>query len=409
MICGSFRNNARTYGWSTSLREPRDAEPGARGKRPTAVPLGSCRSVRAGARLILRWVDQRWKRLENEDKHSPWSQLMVWLLGTRIVRFAVKPMVILTLAALTPWFPAEAQQAPGKVYRIGFLRAVACVSPADLFLGLRELGYAEGQNLVIECRTSLGKAELPDLADELVRLNVDVLVSEGTKATLAAKQATKAIPIVMVFVGDPVASGIVNSLARPGANVTGLSANLNEVIKKHLEVLKEAAPRISRVALLMDSTNLGQTQLAEQLDAAASTMGVRMQRIDVLNPAALDGAFAAALRQRAEALIVLPLASLGSPDVRRITEFAVNNRLPTTTYQPLYFEAGLLMLYGPNIRDQYHRVGTYVDKILRGTKAADLPVEQPTKIDFIINQRTAHALGLKIPRSLLERADQIIN
>jgi putative ABC transport system substrate-binding protein len=224
-----------------------------------------------------------------------------------------------------------------------------------------------------------------------------------------AKQATQAIPIVMVFVGDPIASGIVNSLARPGGNVTGLSANLNELIKKHLEVLREAAPRISRVALLMDSTNLGQTQLAEQLDAAASTMGVRMQRIDVLTPAALDGAFAAALRQRAEALIVLPLPSLGPPDVRRITEFAVNNRLPTTTYQPLYFEAGLLMLYGPNMRDQYYRVGTYVDKILRGTKAADFPVEQPTKIDLIINQRTAHALGLKIPRSLLERADQIIN
>jgi putative ABC transport system substrate-binding protein len=134
-----------------------------------------------------------------------------------------------------------------------------------------------------------------------------------------------------------------------------------------------------------------------------------MQRIDVLTPEALDGAFAAALRQRAEALIVLPLPSLGSPDVRRITEFAVNNRLPTTTYLPVYFEAGLLMLYGPNIRDEYHRVGSYVDKILRGARAADLPVEQPTKIDFIINQRTAHALGLKIPRSLLERADQIIN
>lgn len=336
---------------------------------------------------------------------------MVWLLGARVVRFAVgNSMIILTLAALTAWFPAEAQQPPGKVYRIGFLRAVACVGSTDRFLGLRELGYIEGQNLVIECRTSLGKAELfPDLADELVRLNVDVLVSEGTKATLVAKQATKAIPIVMVFVGDPVASGIVDSLARPGGNVTGLSANLNELIKKHLEVLREAAPRISRVALLMDSTNLGETQLAEQLDAAASTMGVRMQRIDVLTPAALDGAFAAALRQRAEALIVLPLASLGSPDVRRITEFAVNNRLPTTTYLPVYFEAGLLMLYGPNIRDEYHRVGSYVDKILRGARAADLPVQQPTKIDFIINQRTAHALGLKIPRSLLERADQIIN
>ena len=149
------------------------------------------------------------------------------------------------------------------MYRIGFLRAVACTDQlllTDLLQGLRELGYTEGQNLVIECRASLGKAKrFPDLADELVRLNVDVLVSEGTKSTLAAKQATKAIPIVMVYVGDPVASGLVDSLARPGGNVTGLSANLNELIKKHLEVLKEVAPRISRVALLMDSTNPGHT------------------------------------------------------------------------------------------------------------------------------------------------------
>ena len=206
--------------------------------------------------------------------------------------------------------------------------------------GCASLAIPEGQNLVIECRTSFGKAELPDLAADLVRLNVDVLVSEGTKATLAAKQATKTIPIVMVFVGDPVASGIVNSLARPGGNVTGLSANLNELIKKHLELLREAAPQISRVALLMDSTNLGQTQLAEQLDAAAGRIGVRMQRIDVLTPAALDSAFAAALRQRAEALIVLPLPSIASPDVRRITEFAVKNRLPTTTYQPVFLKRG---------------------------------------------------------------------
>lgn len=149
---------------------------------------------------------------------------MVWLLGARVVRFAVRnSMIILILAALAPWFPAEAQQPGGKLYRIGFLRAVACVGSTDLFLGLRELGYAEGQNLVIECRTSLGKAELfPDLAAELVRLNVDVLVSEGTKATLVAKQATEAIPIVMVFVGDPVASGIVDSLARPGRQRHGL-------------------------------------------------------------------------------------------------------------------------------------------------------------------------------------------
>jgi putative ABC transport system substrate-binding protein len=318
-------------------------------------------------------------------------------------------MMILTLMALTPWFPAEAQQPSARVYRIGFLRAVACIRETGLFLGLRELGYTEGQNLVIECRTSLGKGELPDLAAELVRLNVDVVVSEGTKATLAAKQATKVIPVVMVYVGDPVASGIANSLARPGGNVTGLSANLNEIITKHLEILKEVAPRISRVALLMDSTNFGQTLLAEQLDAAAKVMGVRVQRIDVLAPGALDGSFAAALRERAEALMILPLPSLGPPDLHRITEFAVNNRLLTMTYNTAYFDAGMLMLYGPNIPDQYRRVGSYVDKILKGAKPADLPIQQPTKIDFIINQRTARALRIKIPEAVLERADQIIN
>jgi putative ABC transport system substrate-binding protein len=276
-------------------------------------------------------------------------------------------------------------------------------------LGLRELGYAEGKNVMIECRTSFGKGELPELAAELVRLKVDVLVVEGTKGTLAAKEATKEIPIVMVYVGDPIASGIANSLARPLGNITGLSANLNEMIKKHLEILREAAPRISRIALLMDSTNLGQSLLAEQLDAAAAVMGVRVQRIDVLTPTALDGGLTAVLKERAEALIILPLPSIGSAQFRRIPEFAINNHLLTITYNSAYFEAGLLMLYGPNIPDQYHRVGSYVDKIFRGAKPQDLPIEQPRKIDFIINQGTAHALHLKLPASLVERADQVIH
>jgi putative tryptophan/tyrosine transport system substrate-binding protein len=348
--------------------------------------------------------------LTTNSVHFNWRPPLVRLLGKSVIKFAfAKSTIILALTVVTAWFPAEAQQPPPKLYRIGFLRAVACIKETDLFLGLRELGYNEGQNLVIECRTSFGKGELPDLAAELVRLNIDVLVSEGTKTTLAAKQATKVIPIVMVYVGDPLASGIANSLARPGGNVTGLSANLNEIIAKYLEILKEAAPRISRVALLMDSTNLGQTLLAEQLDAAARVMGMRVHRLDVLTPAALDGSFAVALRERAEAFIVLPLPSLGPTDVRRITEFALNNRLLTITYNTAYFDTGMLMLYGPNIPDQYRRVGSYVDKILKGARPADLPIQQPTKIDFIINQRTARAIRVKIPESLLERADQIIN
>ncbi len=351
--------------------------------------------------------------LRTNGEHAPLTRAMVWLRGKRVVRFAVgKSMIILILAALTPWFPAEAQQPAGKVYRIGFLRGFACTDPllfTDLRQGLRERGYTEGQNLVIECRAAPGEEErIPDLAAELVRLNVDVLVTEGTRVTLAAKQATKVIPIVMVYVGDPVASGLVDSLARPGGNITGLSVNLTEIIWKNLEILKEVAPRISRVALFLASTNPGQARLAEQLDAAARVLGVRVQRIDVPSTLVLDGAFAAALRQRAEALIVFPI-SIRAPEVQRIAEFAVKNRLPTMTYHTPYPEAGLLMAYGANIPEQYRRAGSYIDRILRGAKPADLPVEQPTKIEFIINQRTARALRLKIPGPLLERADQIIN
>lgn len=339
------------------------------------------------------------------------TRALVWLLGKRVVGFTLgKSMIILTLAVLTAWFPAEAQQTGGKVYRIGFLRIFACADQllSDLSQGLRELGYTEGQNLVIECRAAPGEAErIPDLAAELVRLNVDVLVTEGTQATLAAKQATKAIPIVMVYVADPVAIGLVASLARPGGNVTGFSVNLTEIIWKNLEILKEVAPRISRVALLTDSTQTGHMLVADQLDAAAKVLGVRLQRIDVLTPAALESAFAAALRQRAEALIVQPL-SIGPPDVQRIAEFAVKNRLPTMTFHTPYLRAGFLMLYGANVPEHYRRAGTYIDKILRGTKPADLPVEQPTKYDLMINQRTARALRLKIPGPLLQRADEII-
>jgi putative ABC transport system substrate-binding protein len=338
---------------------------------------------------------------------------MTWLVGETVLRFAVARFaVILTLAALTPWCPAEAQQPAGKVYRIGFLRIFACADQllfTDLRQGLHELGYIEGQNLVIECRAAPGGAErIPALAAELVRLNVDVIVTEGTKSTLAAKQATKTIPIVMVYAADPVAGGLVASLGRPGGNVTGFSVNLTEIVWKNLEILKEIAPGISRVALLTDSTQTGHMLVADQLDAAAKVMGVRLQRIDVLTPAALNGAFAAALKQRAQALFVQPL-SIGPPDVQRIAEFAVKNRLPTMTFHTPYLRAGLLMLYGANVPEQYRRMGSYIDKILRGAKPADLPVEQPTKYDLVINQRTARALRLKIPGPLLQRADEIIN
>jgi putative ABC transport system substrate-binding protein len=271
---------------------------------------------------------------------------------------------------------------------------------------LRERGYVDGQSIAIESRHG-AMDRLPDLAAELVRLRVDAIVTVATPAALAAKQATSTIPIVMTLVGDPVGSGLVASLARPGGNVTGLSLFSPEVFPKALELLKETVPRVSRVAVLMDPTNPAHVVLKNDLDAAGKVLGVNVQRIDVRSAADLDGAFAAALRQRAGAFFVFPLR-LAAPDLQRIVEFAVENRMPTLASFGAYVEAGGLMSYGPNFRDQLRRAGIYIDKILKGAKPADLPVEQPTMFELVINLKTAKALGLTIPQSVLIRADQLI-
>jgi putative ABC transport system substrate-binding protein len=306
---------------------------------------------------------------------------------------------------------AEGQQA-GKVYRIGYLSYLECPIRPEFMSpfrqGLRELGYVEGQNILIECRGALGVTDrLPDLAAELVRLKVDVLVAPSTPSALAAKQATKTIPIVMLYVGDPIGSGLVTSLARPEGNVTGLSVFGPEMVPKALEALKEAAPSVSRVAVWINPANPGHTSPDLLLDAAAKILGVRLERVDARAPANLDAAFAAALRQREEALFVYP-GSLPISDVERIAQFAIKNRLPTTALYPNYVRAGMLMSYGPSIPDMYRRAGTYIDKILKGAKPADLPVEQPTKLELVINLKTAKAIGLTIPPSLLARADEVI-
>jgi putative ABC transport system substrate-binding protein len=308
-------------------------------------------------------------------------------------------------------FVSSAQQA-SKVYRIGYLSYLGCPPRPEIMgpfrQGLRELGYVEGQNIIIECRSALGAADrLPGFAAELVRLKVDVLVAAGTAAALAAKQATKTIPIVMVYVGDPVGSGLVTSLARPGGNVTGLSVLAPDMVPKALEILKEAAPSVSRVAVWMDPTNPGHTLADKQMDAAAKILGVGPERVDVRTAANLDAAFAAALRQRAEALFVHPLR-IALLDVQRIAQFAIKNRLPTMAMIPQNVREGMLMSYAPNQAEQYRRAGTYIGKILKGAKPADLPVEQPTKFELVINLKTAKALGLTIPQSLLLRADEII-
>jgi putative ABC transport system substrate-binding protein len=270
------------------------------------------------------------------------------------------------------------------------------------------VGYVEGRNVVIECRSAPGKTDrYPDLVAELVRLKVDVLLAQGTILTLAAKQATTTVPIVMVYIADPVASGIVSNLARPGANVTGLSMLAAEMGQKNLELLKEAAPSISRVSVLIDSSNPGQTKPDEQMAAAAKILGVRPQRVELRTSADLDAALEAVLKQRAEALFVWPLP-ITQRDAERLAEFATKNRLPTaTTYQP-YVRAGLLFSYVTDIARQYRRAGVYVDKILRGTKPGDIPVEQADKYELLINLKTAKALGLQIPQSILARADEFI-
>jgi ABC-type uncharacterized transport system substrate-binding protein len=307
---------------------------------------------------------------------------------------------------------AEAQSA-GKVYRVGFLSSTGCPIRPE-FLGpfregLREISYVEGQNIIIECRGALGASDrLPGFAAELVRLKVDVLVAQGTASALAAQQATKTIPIVMVRVSDPVGNGLVTSLARPGGNVTGLSVLAPDIVPKALELLKEAAPSVSRVAVWMDPTNPGQTLADRQMDAAAKILGVRLERVDVRTAANLDAAFAAALRQREEALFAYPLP-IAPRDVQRIAQFAIKNRLLTIVpTRSQNVREGMLMSYGPNEAEPYRHAGTYIDKILKGAKPADLPVEQPTKFELVINLKTAKALGLTIPPAMLARADEVI-
>jgi ABC-type uncharacterized transport system substrate-binding protein len=271
------------------------------------------------------------------------------------------------------------------------------------------LGYIEGQNIVFECRGGGAPTadQLAGLAAELVRLKVDTIVTDGTASALAAKRATNTIPIVAVYVADPVGSGLVSSLARPGGNVTGFSVLSPGIVQKALALLKEVVPRISRVGVWMDPTNPGQTLLDEHMDAAASTMGITLRRTDVRSAVKLDGAFAAALEQHVEALFVYPLP-IAPTDRQRIAQFAIKNRLPTVAISPHYIQDGMLVVYGVSGPDLYRRAATYVDKILNGAKPADLPVEQPTKFELVINLKTAKALGLTIPRSLLSVADEVI-
>jgi len=322
---------------------------------------------------------------------------------------------VLALLALAAPFAAEAQQA-AKVARIGYLVPNLAASPHlhEAFRqGLRDLGYIEGRNVVIEYRDAEGKLErLPALAAELVALKVDVIVSAGgTPPALAAKQATRTLPIVFAFAGDPVKSGLVTSLARPGGNVTGSSMlGTAELVGKRLELLTQAVPGVSRVAVLRHPGFVSERADKDNLkaiDAAARALGVRLQVVEARGPADIDKAFADMTRARAGALAVT-----GSPmfttERRRLVDLAAKNRLPAVYESREDVDAGGLMAYGPNWADLFRRAATYVDKILKGTKPADLPVEQPTKFELVINLKAAKTLGITIPQSLLARADEVI-
>jgi putative ABC transport system substrate-binding protein len=319
----------------------------------------------------------------------------------------------LTISLLVAQLAAEAQ-APAKIPRIGFLTAVplsVMSARTEAFRqGLRELGYVEGKTILIEWRSAAGQLDrLPSLAAELVRLNVDVIVTGGPSATRPTKAATVTIPIVITNDSDPVANGFVASLARPGGNITGLSTVSPEMYGKQLELLKEIVPTLARVAVLGDSAEPGNAQALRETERAARTLRVQLQYLDVRGPNDIETAFRAARTGRADAVLTLTSAVLAS-NGQQVIDLAGRGRLPAMHFStsPGFVADGGLMSYGASTADLDRRAATYVDKILKGAKPADLPVEQPTKFEFAINLKTAKALGLTIPPSVLGRADQVI-
>ena len=318
----------------------------------------------------------------------------------------------LTGSLLAAPLAAGAQQV-GKVSRIGYLSAGSDTSNPrvrEAFRqGLRELGWVEGQNIIIEYRWAEGRFDrLPDLAAELVRLKVDVLVAAPTPAALAAKNATGTIPIVGMSLTDPIGLGLVASLARPGGNVTGVSYSVGaEIFGKDLELLKEVVPRVRRVAVLSNPASPARPLTISNVKDAARSLGLQLQLLEARGPGDFDGAFAAMAKERVGALLVVTDPAF-IPHRARLVDLAVKNRLPSIFTQREDAEAGGLMSYGPRLSDLHRRGATYVDKILKGAKPADLPVEEPTKFELVINLKTAKALGLTIPPSLLQRADQVI-
>ena len=319
----------------------------------------------------------------------------------------------LLLGGLFSPVAAGAQQA-AKIARIGYLSPNLAADPhlPEAFRqGLRDLGHVEGRNLVIEYRDAAGEYDrLPALAAELAALKVDVIVAANTPGALAAKRATSALPIVFVAVGDPIGSGLVASLARPGGNVTGTSGGAPELVGKCLEQLKQAVPGVSRVAVLWQPGAYGEgteKNMLKAAEVAAQALGLRPQFVEARGPGDFDRVFSEMTKARADGLTVLSGAMFIS-ERRRLVDMAAKNRLPAVYAWREFVDAGGLLAYGPNLADLFRRAATYVDRILKGTKPADLPVEQPTKFELLINLKAAKALGLTIPQSVLARADQVV-
>ncbi len=317
-----------------------------------------------------------------------------------------------TVSLLAAPQAAEAQQ-PRKVWRIGWLSSAsssAGIARLEAFRHrLRELGYVEGQNLAIEYRWAEGRNDrLLAFAAELVRLGVDVIVTQGTLTTVAARQATTTLPIVFAVAGDPLGAGLVASLARPGANVTGFAVMGSEMAAKRLELLREVIPGVARIAVLWNSANPSSTPELRETETAARALGMQIQSVEVRDGRMLDSAFTAVARERAKAIVVLSDNMLFGQR-KQIADLAAQKRLPGIAWTREFAEnGGLLMVYGPDVAEMHRRAADYVDRILKGAKPADLPVERPTKFELFINLKTAKALGLTIPQSLLARADTII-
>ena len=321
-------------------------------------------------------------------------------------------LVIALGTSLVAWpFASSAQQAV-KPVRVGLLR-FADLDSSKYYLesfkqGLRELGYVEGRNFLLELRFADGKAEhLLTHAAELVKLNVDVIVATDTPATRAAQQATTTIPIVMANIIDPIGSGFVSSLARPGGNITGLSNMTSEVSPKHLELLVTMVPKLSRVAVLLNPANSGHPGILKSIQAAAEKVGIKILRLEAETPQKIESTFTVMTQERAGAVIVA-IDAFFLQQQRQIAELALRHRLPSISGFRQNAEAGILMSYGQDVADFWRRSASFVDKILKGAKPRDLPVEQPTRFHLVINRKTAKVLGLTIPQELLLRADDVI-